>query len=56
MAWICDIIPEICVPFESPIYEHEHTNHTGGSSVVNGRNASNSLDFHTFKIGLSYRF
>lgn len=56
MIWICDFVPEICVPFESPIYHHEHTNHAGGSGIVNGRNASNALDFHTFKIGLSYRF
>lgn len=34
----------------------EYTDHEGTSSVVNGRWASNSLDMHSFKIGLNYRF
>lgn len=41
-------------PVEAPIYEY--TTHDGGYSIVNGRQASNSLDLHTFRIGLNYRF
>ncbi|MET3792362.1 TonB-dependent receptor domain-containing protein [Aquamicrobium terrae] len=56
MAWLCDMDPSFCEPYEQPIYETTTTNHTGSSSTVNGRNASNALDFHTIKIGLNYRF
>lgn len=54
MSWICDMYPDACLPYEQPIYEY--TDHTGGSNIVTGRNASNALDFHAFKIGLNYRF
>lgn len=54
MSWLCDIDPAICEPYESPIYEY--TDHTGSSGVINGRNASNSLNNHSVKVGLTYRF
>lgn len=53
-GWICDIAPEACLPYEVPVYEY--TNHTGSSDIVNGRKASNDLDFHNFTIGFNYRF
>lgn len=56
MSGICEIVPDICVPFESPIYEYEHTDHIGGSSIADGRSASNALGIHTIKLGLNYRF
>jgi hemoglobin/transferrin/lactoferrin receptor protein len=56
MAWLCDIDPSFCEPYEKPVYETTTTSHQGGSGIVNGRNASNALDFHTLKIGLNYRF
>jgi hemoglobin/transferrin/lactoferrin receptor protein len=54
MSWLCDIDPAICDADESPIYEY--TDHTGSSGVINGRNASNSLNYHSVKVGLTYRF
>ena len=54
MSWLCDIDPAICEPYESPIYEY--TDHAGSSGVINGRNASNSLNNHSVKVGLTYRF
>lgn len=56
MAWLCDMDPSFCTPYEKPIYETTTTNHPGSSSTVNGRNASNALDFHMIKVGLNYRF
>lgn len=41
-------------PTEQPIYRDVY--HEGGYDIVNGRSASNSLDLHTIKIGLNYRF
>jgi len=41
-----------CFPREGPIMGTI----AGGSNVVNGRRASNSLDFQTFKFGVNYRF
>ncbi|GGF71819.1 TonB-dependent receptor [Azorhizobium oxalatiphilum] len=43
-----------CSPYEEPI--HGLVNHVGTSEVMNGRDASNSLGAHLFKIGLNYRF
>ena len=54
MADFCTQFPEYCEPYEKAIYET--VKHQGTSSIKNGRKASNSLDFHTFKIGLNYRF
>jgi hemoglobin/transferrin/lactoferrin receptor protein len=41
-------------PLGQPIYKY--TQHEGGYKTVNGRQASNSLDLHSFRIGLNYRF
>lgn len=54
MSWLCDMDPSLCEPYEKTIYKT--VKHDGSSSVKNGRKASNSLDIHTFKIGLNYRF
>lgn len=54
LGWICVIAPEACQPYEVPVYEY--TNHEGTSSIINGRKASNELDFHSFTIGFNYRF
>lgn len=54
MAWLCDAMPEVCEPYESPIYEY--VDHVGTSGITNGRNASNSLNLHAIKVGLNYRF
>ncbi|MGU3575980.1 TonB-dependent receptor domain-containing protein [Brucellaceae bacterium C25G] len=43
-----------CEPREKPITET--IEHKGSSDIKNGRKASNSLDMHTIKIGLNYRF
>lgn len=43
-----------CEPGQRP--KREDVEHKGSSSIVNGREASNALDIHTFKIGLNYRF
>jgi hemoglobin/transferrin/lactoferrin receptor protein len=34
----------------------KYTNHKGASDIVNGRRASNTLDLHSVKVGLNYRF
>jgi hemoglobin/transferrin/lactoferrin receptor protein len=49
---MCDMIPGFCDPFEADVYGPVH--HQG--SPTTGRRASNALDFHTFRIGLNYRF
>jgi hemoglobin/transferrin/lactoferrin receptor protein len=49
---VCQIAPIACEPFESPVMAP--VKHAGSESV--GRKMSNSLDTHTFKIGLNYRF
>jgi hemoglobin/transferrin/lactoferrin receptor protein len=49
-GFICTILPAACAPYE------QETTGPGPSTVANGRKASNSLDFHAFKIGLNYRF
>lgn len=54
MGDFCTQFPRFCKPYEKTIYET--VKHEGSSSVKNGRKASNSLDFHTFKIGVNYRF
>ena len=54
MAWLCAIYPEVCAPYESPVYEY--VDHAGTSGIANGRNASNSLNMHAIKVGLNYRF
>ena len=54
MAWLCAIYPEICAPYESPVYEY--VDHAGTSGIANGRNASNSMNMHAIKVGLNYRF
>lgn len=53
---ICVSDPDdfFCKPYTQPVYEQ--VNHQGSSSITNGRKAANSLDMHTFKVGLNYRF
>lgn len=41
-------------PIGNPIYQY--TSHEGGAKTVNGRKASNTLDLHSIKLGLNYRF
>lgn len=53
---ICTIIPDLCVPYEGPVYRYDTTNYTGTSSVVEGRRASNDMDTHALSVGLSFRF
>ncbi len=52
----CDIVPELCLPSEQPVYRYETTNFTGTSSVIDGRRASNDMDQHALRVGLTYRF
>ncbi|MDH4980669.1 TonB-dependent receptor [Hyphomicrobium sp. D-2] len=37
-------------------YTYQGVTNPGSFSIVNGRNASNSIDLHTLKAGLNYRF
>lgn len=53
MAWLCDIDPSSRGPCEGPDYGTVTTGHQGDSGIVNGRNASNALDFHMIKVGRS---
>lgn len=53
---ICDIVPELCLPSEQPVYRYETTNYTGTSSIVEGRRASNEMETHALNVGLSFRF
>lgn len=53
---ICNIIPDLCVPYEGPVYRYDTTNFTGTSSIVEGRRASNDMDQHALRVGLSFRF
>lgn len=45
---------ERCEPYEEPIWGS--VEHQGSSSVVNGREAANSLGAYGLRIGLNYRF
>jgi hemoglobin/transferrin/lactoferrin receptor protein len=53
---LCDIVPELCVPYEAPVYRYETTAYQGTSSIVEGRRAANDLDLQTFRLGVNFRF
>jgi len=53
-AWICDIIPSLCVDTVRAVYET--VTNTGASNIVDGRVAKNDLSLHAIRLGLNYRF
>ncbi|MDX2333570.1 TonB-dependent receptor domain-containing protein [Brevundimonas vesicularis] len=53
---LCAEYPAYCETSEYPIYRYENTNYTGTSTIAEGRRASNEMDVHAFRLGLSYRF
>ncbi len=55
-----DPVPRFCdlgyVQYCEPTPVYKNVDHAGSANTINGRKASNKLDFHTIKIGLNYRF
>jgi hemoglobin/transferrin/lactoferrin receptor protein len=54
IAPFCDILPQICEPYQEVITET--TVYEGSADTVNGRESSNWIDLHSFKIGINYHF